>query len=84
MVYSDDGDIRGKSVHTIEKTPETLVVARKEIVLEVFINKTKYMVMTRDQNAGRSNNIKTDNSAFERVGEFRKLGATLRNQNSIQ
>jgi len=47
-------------------------------------DKTKYMVMSRDQNAGRSYNIKTDNSSFERVGEFKYLGTTLRNQNSIQ
>ena len=42
------------------------------------------MVMSRDQNAGRSHNIKTDNSSFERVGEFKYLGTTLTNQNSIQ
>jgi len=41
------------------------------------------MVMSRDQNAGRSHDIKTDNSCFERVEQFRYLGTTL-NQNSIQ
>ena len=46
--------------------------------------KTKYMVMSRDQNAGRSHNIKIDNSSFERVEEFRYLETTLANQNSIQ
>jgi len=45
---------------------------------------TKYMVMSRDQNAGRSHNIKTDNSSFERVEDFKYLGTTLTNQNSIQ
>ena len=39
--------------------------------------------MSRDQNAGRSHDIKTDNSCFERVEQFRYLGTTL-NQNSIQ
>jgi hypothetical protein len=34
------------------------------------------MVMSRDQNAGRSHNIKIENSAFERVEEFRYLGTT--------
>jgi len=38
--------------------------------------KTKYMVISRDQNAGRSHNIKTENSTFERVEEFRYLGTT--------
>jgi hypothetical protein len=39
--------------------------------------------MSRDQNAGRSNDIKIDNSCFERVEQFRYLG-TLTNQNFIQ
>jgi UDP-galactopyranose mutase len=40
--------------------------------------------MSGDQNAGQSRNITTNNSFFERVGEFRYLGTTLMNQNSIQ
>jgi len=39
--------------------------------------------MSRDQNAGRSQNIKTDNISCERVAEFRYLGKTLTNQNSV-
>jgi len=42
------------------------------------------MVTPPDQNAGRSDSIKTDNSSFERVEEFKYLGKTLTNQNSIQ
>ena len=42
------------------------------------------MVMSRDQNAGQSYNIKIDSSSFERVKEFKYLGTTLTNQNSIQ
>jgi len=42
------------------------------------------MAMSRDQNAGRSHNIKTDNGSFERVEQFRYLGTTLTNRNSIQ
>jgi hypothetical protein len=40
--------------------------------------------MSRDQNAGRSHDIKNDNSCFETVEQFRYLGTTFRNQNSIQ
>jgi len=40
--------------------------------------------MSRDQNAGRSHNIKIDNSSFEWVGELRYLVKSLTNQNSIQ
>jgi len=42
------------------------------------------MFISGGQNAGRSHNITIDNSFFERVGEFRYLGTTLMNQNSIQ
>ena len=42
------------------------------------------MAMFRVQNAGRIHNIKIDNSSFERVVEWKYLGTTLTNQNSIQ
>ena len=64
--------------------PEALIVASKEIGLEVNTDKTKYMVTSRDQNAGRSQNMRTENRSFERVGEFKYLGTTLTNQSSIQ
>jgi hypothetical protein len=42
------------------------------------------MVMFRDQNAGRSHSIKTGNSSFERVEQFKYVGTTLTYQSSIQ
>jgi hypothetical protein len=42
------------------------------------------MVMSRDQNAGRTHSMKIDNSSFEMVDEFKYLETTLTNQNSIQ
>ena len=41
------------------------------------------MVMSRDQNAGQNHSGRIDNSTFERVEEFKYLGTTLTNQNSI-
>jgi hypothetical protein len=74
----------GGSVHTVKEKVEALIVAPKEIGLEVNADKTKYMVMCRGPNAGQSHSIKTDNSSFVRVEEFKYLGTTLTNQNSIQ
>jgi len=51
--------------------------------LEVSAEKTKYMVMSRDQNAGRIHSVRIDNRTFERVEEFKYLGTTLTNQTSI-
>jgi len=56
----------------------------KELGPEVNADKTKYMVMSRDQNAGRSHSIKTDNNSFERLDDFKYLERTLQNKNSIQ
>jgi len=42
------------------------------------------MVMSRDQNAGQSHNIKIDYSFFERVKQFEYLGTNLTEQNFIQ
>ena len=42
------------------------------------------MVMSRDRNAGRGHSVKIDNSSIESVEEFKYLGTTLTDQNSIQ
>ena len=60
-----------------------LVAASREIGLEVSADKTKCMVMSRDQNAGRNHSVRTDNSTFEKVEVFKYFGTTLTNQNSI-
>ena len=83
LVYADDVNILGGSVHTVKRNAEALVAATKEIGLEVNADKTKCMIMSRDQNAGRNHSMKTDNNSFERVEEFKYLGTTLTNQNSI-
>jgi hypothetical protein len=47
-------------------------------------DKTKYMVVFRGHNARRIHIIKIGNSFSERVEQFRYLGITLTNHNSIQ
>jgi hypothetical protein len=84
LAYADDVNILGKSIGAVKENAEALVVAAKEIGLEVNADKTKYMVMSRDQNAGRTHSMKIDNGSFERVDEFKYLGTTFTNQNSIQ
>jgi len=76
-------NILGGSIHTLNENAENLVVATREIGLEVNANKTNYMVMSREQNAGQIKSVRIDNSTFDRVEEFKYLGTTLSNQNSI-
>jgi hypothetical protein len=58
------------------------ILSMNGVCIEVNANKTKHMVMSRDQNEGQ--NIKNNNSSFERVEQFKYLGKTLMNQNPIQ
>jgi hypothetical protein len=50
----------------------------------VNADKTKYMVMSQDQNAGQIHNTNFDNSSFEKVEVFKYLGTTLTDHDSIQ
>jgi hypothetical protein len=52
LVYVDGVNIMGGTVHTMKENAEALVVANKEIGLEVNADKTKYKVVYRDQHAG--------------------------------
>ena len=57
LVYADDVNILGGIVHTVKKNREALLVGSKETGLEVNADKTKYMIRSRDQNAGLSHNM---------------------------
>ena len=78
LTYAHD-NISGGSIHTIKKNTEALLVCSKQIGIEVNIDKTKYMVMSRDQNAGRSHNIKIYNNSLKCVEEFKYWETTYQN-----
>ncbi|KAJ4443974.1 hypothetical protein ANN_05763 [Periplaneta americana] len=56
----------------------------KAIGLEVNPEKTKYMIMSRDQNIVRNGNIKIGDLSFEGVEKFKYLGATVTNINDTR
>jgi ATP-dependent DNA ligase len=51
MVYIDDVNIVGESIHTRRKNLEALLVASLEIGLEVHAEKSKYTIMSHENNA---------------------------------
>jgi hypothetical protein len=51
LVYADDINILGGSIHIIKKNRAALVYVSKDTGLEISADNTKYMVMSRDQNA---------------------------------
>jgi hypothetical protein len=64
------------------KKTEALLFASKLAGGNVY--KTKYTVMSHDQNAERSHNIKMDNNYLESLEAFKYLEITVTNHNSIK
>jgi hypothetical protein len=80
LPYADDVILLGDDINTINKNTETLVYASKEVDLEVNVEKTKYMLVSRDQNAGQNRDIEIGNRSFEKVSQFKYLGTTAQKQ----
>jgi hypothetical protein len=73
----------GESVFTVKENAEALVVATNKIGLEEHAVKNKYIVTSPVQNAGQSHSRKIDNRSIEMLEDFKYLGTTLKDQNSI-
>jgi hypothetical protein len=58
LVYGDNVNIMGGSVRRVynKEKHRRLVIASKDIILEVNADKSKYMVISRDQNRGKGHN----------------------------
>ena len=57
VANADDIKTLGGSIHILKENAEAFVAATREIGLEVCADKTKYMVMSPDQNAGRNRSV---------------------------
>jgi hypothetical protein len=53
LAYVDDVNLLGDNIDIINKNTETLIYASKEVGLEVNVEKMKYMLVSRDQNAAK-------------------------------
>jgi hypothetical protein len=81
--YADDS-VLGRRIHIIKQNTEAIIVASKEIGLEVNAEKIKYAVISRDQIGERVTIYKADNRSFEMVEWFKYVRTTLVSQNSVQ
>jgi hypothetical protein len=84
LAYADVVNPLGDNIDTIKKNMETLIDASKEVGLEINVEKTKYMLLSRHQNVGQNREIKIANKSFENVTRFKYLGTTVTNQDLIQ
>jgi hypothetical protein len=84
LAYADDVNLMGDNIDTIKKNTETLIDVSKEIGIGINVEKTKYMLLCRHQNASRNRDIKIANRSFENVSQFKYLETTVTNQNLFQ
>jgi hypothetical protein len=84
LAYVDDVNLLGDNIDTINKNTQTLIDASKEVGLEVNVEKTKYMLVSWDQNAGQNREIKIGNRTFENVSQIKYVGTTGTDKNLIQ
>jgi hypothetical protein len=56
-VFADDDNLLGENICTIKTNTRALLATSKETGLEVNADKTKNMVMSREQNAGQIQSV---------------------------
>jgi hypothetical protein len=65
LTYADDVYLLGDNIDTMKKNTETLINANKEVGPEINVEKTKYLFLSRHQNAGQNQDINIANKSFE-------------------
>jgi hypothetical protein len=83
VTWKDHLNLLGYNTDTIQKNTKALPDASKEAGIEVNIEKSKYMLISTHQNAGKNHNIKIANRSFENTVQLKYFGLTVTNQNFI-
>jgi hypothetical protein len=54
LAYADDVNLLGDNMDTVNKNTETLIDVSKDVGLEINVDKSKYMLLSRHQNVGQN------------------------------
>jgi hypothetical protein len=84
MFYANEVNLQRDNINIINKNIKILIDASTEVGLEINVEKTKYTLLFRHQNADQNRDIKIANRSFENISQFNYLGKTATNQNLIQ
>jgi hypothetical protein len=81
---ADDINLLLDNIDTIKKNTETLIDASKDVCLEINLENTKHMLLSRHQNSGRNRDTKLANRSLVNVSQFKYYSKTVTNQNLIE
>jgi hypothetical protein len=74
LACTGDVNLLGDNIDTIKRITDILTDASEEISLEINVEKTKHMLLSRHENVGQNRYIKIKNRSSENVSQFRYLG----------
>jgi hypothetical protein len=66
LAYADVVNLLGDNIDTMH---ETLIVSSRQVSLEINIENTKHMLLSRHQNVGQKRDIEIANRSFENVSQ---------------
>jgi hypothetical protein len=64
LAHADDVNLLGVNIATIKKNTDILIVASKEVGLEINVEITESMLLSRHQNSSQNQDIKIANRSF--------------------
>jgi hypothetical protein len=80
LVYADDDNIPSEYINTTKKNIEVLLQDCREVGVQKNTEKTKYICMLGQQNAGQYNNLLIRNKPFANVAKSKYVVTTLKNK----
>jgi hypothetical protein len=84
LAYADDVNLLGDNIDTIKKNRETLLDATKEIGLEINVEKTYCLLLSRHQNVGQKQDLRIADRTFGNVSQFNYLRTIVTSQSLNQ
>jgi hypothetical protein len=70
LLSADDVSLLGDNTDSIKKNAEPVTDASRKVALEINIEKTKYKLLSRHQNAGQNRDIKVGKISYEKCGRI--------------
>jgi hypothetical protein len=85
LVYADDLNTLDENINIVKRNTVAVLEAGRKVGLETNTEKTKYIVMSCQQNVGQNHYLLIVNTSFENMAKFKYeyLGTRVTNQNYV-